>query len=86
MRGRRPETAVSRRFLQSEVRDAVDTLPEAYRELILLREIESLSYAEIAALLNCPLGTVMSRLARARTLLRQLLVLIAPMPKGAPRR
>jgi len=65
-----PESIVSRRFLQSEVRDALDDLPAAYREVIVLRELESLSYGEIAALLRCPLGTVMSRLARARILLR----------------
>jgi RNA polymerase sigma-70 factor, ECF subfamily len=81
--GDTPETAVSRRFLQSEVRDAVDALPEVYREVIVLREMENLSYAEIAQLLGCPAGTVMSRLARARTQLRSLLMRIAPVSKGA---
>ena len=44
-----------------------------FREIILLREYEDLSYQEIASVLNCPVGTVMSRLARARKTLRILL-------------
>jgi RNA polymerase sigma-70 factor (ECF subfamily) len=71
------EAAVMRRLLQSEVRHAIDTLPEAYREVVLLREIEDLSYAEIARIVQCPVGTVMSRLARARALLRHSLVRLA---------
>lgn len=65
-----PHTILSRRLLQSEVRDAVEALPETLREVIVLREIESMTYAEIARLLECPPGTVMSRLARARAALR----------------
>jgi len=83
-----PESVVSRRFLQSEVRDALDALPEPYREVIVLREIENLSYAEIAEILDCPAGTVMSRLARARNLLRRQLEAInpsAPAGKGTVR-
>lgn len=77
-----PESMMQRRFLQSEVRDAVDALPPAFREVIVLREIEGLSYSEMAALLNCPIGTVMSRLARARGLLRSMFESLAP---AAPR-
>lgn len=66
-----PESAMMRRLLQSEVRQSIDGLPAALREVILLREIESLSYAEIARILQCPVGTVMSRLARARGMLRR---------------
>jgi RNA polymerase sigma-70 factor (ECF subfamily) len=44
-----------------------------FREIIILREYEELSYQEIARVLNCPPGTVMSRLARARSRLRELL-------------
>ncbi|HEY3840722.1 MAG TPA: sigma-70 family RNA polymerase sigma factor, partial [Bryobacteraceae bacterium] len=73
-----PETIVYRRFLQSEVRDALDALPPLFREVIVLREIEGLSYSEMATLLNCPLGTVMSRLARARTVLRSMFVGLMP--------
>jgi RNA polymerase sigma-70 factor (ECF subfamily) len=56
------------------VREAIRQLPPEYREIILLREYEELSYQEIATLLNCPTGTVMSRLARARSRLRERLL------------
>ena len=56
-----------------EVREAIQQLPADFREIILLREFEELSYQEIATILGCPAGTVMSRLARARTKLRTLL-------------
>lgn len=68
-----PDAILARRLLQSEIRYAVEALPETLREVIVLREIENMSYAEIAALLECPAGTVMSRLARARASLRQML-------------
>ncbi len=68
------EPAMSRKLLVSEVRAAVDSLPAVWREIIVMRDMEDLSYAEIAAILGCPIGTVMSRLARARAALRQLLV------------
>lgn len=58
---------------RNQVREAVQQLPAESREIILLREYEELSYQEIAAILDCPTGTVMSRLARARTKLRTLL-------------
>jgi len=57
----------------ARVRSAIQQLSVDLREIILLREFESMSYQEIATVLNCPLGTVMSRLARARTKLRSLL-------------
>jgi RNA polymerase sigma-70 factor, ECF subfamily len=60
------------------VRKAMQQLPEEAREVILLREWEQLSYQEIATILDCPVGTVMSRLARARAKLRHLLCLLLP--------
>jgi RNA polymerase sigma-70 factor (ECF subfamily) len=60
---------------QERVRKAIQQLPEEFREIILLREYEELSYQEIAAMLHCPTGTVMSRLARARSRLRLVLSL-----------
>jgi RNA polymerase sigma-70 factor (ECF subfamily) len=60
-----------------QVRNAIEQLPVEFREIILLREYEELSYEEIATLLDCPLGTVMSRLARARSKLRDLLLATA---------
>jgi RNA polymerase sigma-70 factor (ECF subfamily) len=59
---------------REQVRRAIQQLPTHFREVILLREFEELSYEEIAGLLNCPAGTVMSRLARARSRLRELLI------------
>jgi RNA polymerase sigma-70 factor (ECF subfamily) len=54
------------------VREAIQQLSSELREIILLREFEELTYQEIANLLGCPIGTVMSRLARARSKLRTL--------------
>jgi hypothetical protein len=56
------------------VRAAIQELPVDFREIILLREYEELSYLEIASVLDCPVGTVMSRLGRARAKLRVLLL------------
>ena len=61
------------KFEQEQVRAAIQQLPVEFREIIILREYEELSYQEIARVLNCPPGTVMSRLARARSRLRELL-------------
>jgi RNA polymerase sigma-70 factor (ECF subfamily) len=58
---------------REQVREAIQQLSEEFREIIVLREFAELSYQEIATLLNCPLGTVMSRLARARSKLGTLL-------------
>jgi len=54
----------------ADVRSAVHDLPVVYREVVLLREFEELSYQEIADVLQCPIGTVMSRLQRAREKLK----------------
>jgi RNA polymerase sigma-70 factor (ECF subfamily) len=58
---------------QQQVRTAIAQLSDESREIIILREYEGLSYQEIATILECPQGTVMSRLARARRKLRDLL-------------
>ena len=50
------------------MRSVLGTLPEAFREVLVLRELEDLSYREISEVTTTPLGTVMSRLARARAL------------------
>jgi RNA polymerase sigma-70 factor, ECF subfamily len=65
-----------------QVRAAIQELPVDFREIILLREYEDLSYQEIASVLDCPVGTVMSRLGRARAKLRPLL---AATLKGSDR-
>jgi RNA polymerase sigma-70 factor, ECF subfamily len=60
------------------VREAIRQLPDEAREIIVLREYEDMSYQAIADLLDCPLGTVMSRLGRARARLRVLISQMAP--------
>jgi RNA polymerase sigma-70 factor (ECF subfamily) len=58
----------------AQVRTAIQKLPIQFREIIVLREYEELSYQEIANILDCSVGTVMSRLVRARAKLRKLLI------------
>lgn len=58
---------------EDAVRDAIERLPAEYREVLLLREFEEMSYKRIAAVTGTPAGTVMSRLSRARALLRRML-------------
>jgi RNA polymerase sigma-70 factor, ECF subfamily len=65
-----PEAQVLRRRDDQSIRDMVGALPDVFREAIVLREINGLSYREIAAIVGTPVGTVMSRLARARSILR----------------
>jgi len=68
-----PEDALSRRQQIGQLDQALARLPDEYREAIVLREIEDLSYREIAATLDVPIGTVMSRISRARTMLARLI-------------
>ena len=56
------------------VRSAIEAIPEPFREAIVLRELEDLSYAEIAEVTGVPIGTVMSRLARGRGMLAKELL------------
>ena len=68
-----PEAALVRRGEIAAVREAIAALPEPFRETLILREMEELSYKEISAVTSAPIGTVMSRLARARALLAETL-------------
>jgi RNA polymerase sigma-70 factor (ECF subfamily) len=68
-----PEASALRQEDVGSLRRALDELPPEFREAIVLRELEGLSYKEIAAVVGVPLGTVMSRLARARERLHQRL-------------
>lgn len=68
-----PDIAAERLQVQQRVRAAVDQLPALLREAIVLRELQSCSYAEVAAVTEVPIGTVMSRLSRARARLATLL-------------
>ena len=68
-----PEKQLLSEDRKQSVRRAVEELPPELREVVVLRELEGLSYKEIAAIAEVPLGTVMSRLSRARERLRQSL-------------
>lgn len=68
-----PDATAERLQVQQRVRDAVNQLPPLLREAIVLRELQSCSYAEVAAVTEVPVGTVMSRLSRARARLAGLL-------------
>jgi RNA polymerase sigma-70 factor (ECF subfamily) len=68
------EEALDRAAAVDRVERAIRELPDAYREVVMLRFGEGLSYQEIAAVLACPAGTVMSRLARARAQIRRVVV------------
>jgi RNA polymerase sigma-70 factor, ECF subfamily len=69
-----PETILMNRFNSRLVQRAIDDLPVHYREALLLCEVEEMSYQEIAEILSIPMGTVMSRLARARKAVRESLL------------
>jgi RNA polymerase sigma factor (sigma-70 family) len=65
------------------VRKAIEALAPEFREVIILREMEELSYKEISAITSIPVGTVMSRLARARSRLQELLAELRTSGVGA---
>ncbi len=72
--GEPPDMAVARASEARWLRACIEALPHDYREVLVLRELEELPYKDISAIVGVPLGTVMSRLARARDLLQQRLV------------
>ena len=69
--GKDPEMLLMERLDSDILNTLIDKLPPLYREILVLREIEELSYREIAEVLALPIGTVMSRLARARQRLQR---------------
>ena len=72
--GPTPEEEVMRKADADRVRSAIEAIPEPFREAIVLRELEDLSYAEIGEVTGVPIGTVMSRLARGRAMLAKELL------------
>lgn len=68
-----PEEIVMSKVMDEEVAKALQKLPEPFREVVILCDLEGLSYAETAQALRIPIGTVRSRLSRARDMLRQML-------------
>jgi RNA polymerase sigma-70 factor (ECF subfamily) len=67
---RDPESVALRPMLEREIQEALDELPDEFRLAVLLADVEELSYREIADIMGCPIGTVMSRLHRGRRLLK----------------
>jgi RNA polymerase sigma-70 factor (ECF subfamily) len=70
-RGYNPEKTVEQRKIAQEILEAVRALPEIYRNILIMREVNELSYEEIAEILGISIGTVKSRISRARDLVRQ---------------
>ena len=68
-----PEELLTRATLDVDLQDALDALPEAFRQAVWLRDVEELTYAEIADVLAIPIGTVMSRISRGRRALYERL-------------
>jgi RNA polymerase sigma-70 factor, ECF subfamily len=71
--GRSAEEEVMDHFTESDVKDALESLPEQFRMAVLLADVEGFSYKEIADILDIPIGTVMSRLHRGRRALQKAL-------------
>ena len=82
-----PEVAVFQAVDTQMLRQGLDEMPVEFREVIVLRELEGLSYKEIASILDVPMGTVMSRLARARQWLQHFVTETTrkETPGGLPR-
>jgi len=68
-----PEQILARGTLDADLQAALDALPEAFRQAVWLRDVEELSYAEMAEVLDIPIGTVMSRISRGRRALLEAL-------------
>jgi RNA polymerase sigma-70 factor (ECF subfamily) len=68
-----PEKQLLTEFLSEDVRRALDRLPEEFRTAVVLCDLEEFSYKEIAEIMECPVGTVMSRLHRGRRMLQEAL-------------
>ena len=78
-----PERILMRSTLDADLQAALDSLPEAFLEAVWLRDVEEFSYAEIAEMLNVPIGTVMSRISRGRRMLYEKLSSATPAPAEA---
>jgi RNA polymerase sigma-70 factor (ECF subfamily) len=74
-----PETLLLRDVMTPDVQAAVEALPDTFRQAVWLRDVEEFSYAEIAAMLDIPAGTVMSRISRGRRMLFDRLQRLRPV-------
>ena len=79
-----PERILMRSTLDADLQAALDALPDAFRQAVWLRDVEEFSYAEIAEMLNVPMGTVMSRISRGRRMLFERLSSAAAASVPAP--
>ena len=75
-----PEQLLTRATLDADLQSALDDMPDAFRQAVWLRDVEEFTYAEIAAMLGVPIGTVMSRISRGR---RMLFERLSKMKAGA---
>jgi RNA polymerase sigma-70 factor (ECF subfamily) len=69
----RPDQALANRFLDRDLQKAIDSLPEEFRMVVVLCDVQSFAYQEAADMLDIPIGTVRSRLFRGRRLLQKIL-------------
>jgi RNA polymerase sigma-70 factor, ECF subfamily len=84
-----PHSMAVRQADRAQINRAIAALPILYRDVLVLRELEDLSYSDIARIADIPVGTVMSRLARARGLMRQALMpgarpVLRTVPRATP--
>jgi RNA polymerase sigma-70 factor (ECF subfamily) len=80
---RTPEQLLTRATLDADLQQALDELPDAFRQAVWLRDVEEFTYADIARIVDVPIGTVMSRISRGR---RMLFERLAPKRGGAAAR
>ncbi len=80
--GETPETELAAKDIARTVNSALDALPEELRQALVLREIDGLSYEEIAEVMACPIGTVRSRIFRAREAVSAKVLPLLDRPRG----
>ena len=71
--GSEPDAQIMARTLDGPIQEALEALPEEFRTVVILADIEELSYEEVSRVVGCPVGTVRSRIHRGRRLLRTAL-------------
>ena len=69
----RPDKVAEASLADVQIKEAIQSLPENYRQVILLRDVQGMSYQEISEIVDCPVGTVKSRVNRARLKLQKKL-------------
>ncbi len=84
--GHQPDQLLEQEEIGWNIFDAIRHLPEPHREVMILRHIENMSYEEIAELLDCKVGTVKSRLARGRNLIKAYIHQLDAVPSQSPSR